>query len=95
MATTFYEYFLASFLHDPKCSITSGTMLTTEPTGSLCCLYVEIFLVSLRFFATPVVSAELWKTSELQGFANKISKPKLELDSASNMIMAGLHSKLV
>ena len=81
--------------HYPKCSITSETKLTTEPPSSLCCLYLDIFLVSLRFAATPVDSAELGKTSELQRCANEMSRSRLESDSVSNMIMSGLHSELV
>ena len=53
------------------------------------------FLVSLRLAATPVASAELGKTSKLQGSAKEMSRSRLEPDSASNMIMSGLHSQLV
>ena len=63
-SASFCKNFLAS-PHDPKCSIPSVTTLTTEPLGSLCSSYLDIFLVSLRLSGTPVASAELGKTSEL------------------------------
>ena len=94
-AASFCKKFLASPPHDPKCSIASGTTLTTEHPGRLCCSYLDIFLVSLRLAATPVASAEHGKTSELQGCVNEMSRSILAPDPASNMIMSGLHSELV